>query len=87
MGCPPWAAHQDMMSGRMIALDKQLGVRTVRVGENWQRLMENCLVRVTGQEAKAACGTEQLASSAEFGIEGGIHAMQLLWAHHSQEED
>ena len=23
----------------------------------------------------------------EEGIEGGIHGMRLLWAHHSQEED
>ena len=25
-GCPPWAAYQDMMSGRLIALYKQPGV-------------------------------------------------------------
>ena len=40
-----------------------------------------------GQEAKAACGTEKLASGVESGIEGGIHYMRFIWAHHSQEDD
>ena len=40
-----------------------------------------------GQEAKSACGTEQLAGGVEAGIEGSIHAMCLLWEHHSQEEE
>ena len=49
--------------------------------------MAKCVLRVTGQEAKTACGTEQLVGGVEVGIEGGIHAMHLLWAHHSKEED
>ena len=76
-----------MMSGRMIALDKQPGVRPVKVGETWRCLMAKCVLRVTGQEAKAACETEQLALGAETDMEAGIHAMRLLWAHHSQEEE
>ena len=48
------------MSSRMITLEKQPGVRPVGVGETWQRLMAKCLFWVTGQESKAACGTEQL---------------------------
>ena len=32
-------------------------------------------------------GTEHIAGGVETGIEGGIHAMHFLWAHHSQEED
>ena len=43
-----------MMSGRMIALDKQPGVRPVKVGETWRCLMAKCVLRVTGQETKAA---------------------------------
>ena len=41
----------------------------------------------SGQEAKAACGTDQLACGVEAGIEGAIHAACLQWAQHSQEED
>ena len=60
-GRPPWAAYRVLMSGRVIALDKQPGIRPVSVGETLRRLMSKCLLRVTGPEAKAACGTIQLA--------------------------
>ena len=84
---PPWAAYHTIMSGRLIALDKQPGIRPVGVGETCRRLMAKCLLRVTGQEVKAACGTDELAGGVEAGIEDGIHAMRVLWEEHLQEED
>ena len=75
------------MSSRLIALDKQPGIRPVVVGETWRRLMAKCLIRVTGQEEKSACETDQLDGGMEAGIEGGIHAMRFLWKEHSQEEE
>ena len=76
-----------MISGRLIALDKQPGIRPVRTRETWWRLVANCLLRGTVQEAKAACGTEQLAGGVKARIEVGIHAMRLLWQQKSLEED
>ena len=81
-GWPPWAAYRAMMSGRLITLDKQPGIRPVRIGKTWRRLMAKCLLQVTGQEAKDACGTEQVAGSVEAGIEGGIQVMCVLWKEH-----
>ena len=78
-GRPPWSAYQALMSGRLVALDKQPRIRPVRVGETWRRMMAKCLLRVAGPEAKAACGTTQLAGGVEAGIEGTIHAMRVLW--------
>ena len=49
--------------------------------------MAKCLLRVSGQEANAACGTEQLSGGVEAGIEGAIHAARLQWAQIFQEED
>ena len=46
-GQPPWAAYCAMMSGWMIALDKQPGVRLVGVGESWRRLMVKYLLWLT----------------------------------------
>ena len=71
----------------MIALDKQPGIRPVVEGETWRRMMAKRLLRVTGPEAKVACGTTQLAGGVEAGIEGAIHAMRVLWEEHNQEED
>ena len=75
------------MSGRLIALDKSPGIRPVGIGETWRRLLAKCLLRVSGQEAKTACGTDQLAGGVEAGIKGAIHAARLQWAQHSEEED
>ena len=49
-----------MISGRLIALDKQPEIKPFGVGETWRRLMVKCLLQVTGQEAKDACRTVQL---------------------------
>ena len=86
-GRPPWAAYRVIMAGRLIALDKQPGIRPVGVGETWRRLMAKCLLKVAGPEAKTACGTTQLAGGLEEGIEGDIHAMCVLWEEHKKEED
>ena len=49
-GRPPWAAYRSLMSGRLIALDKQPGIRPVGVGETWRRLMAKCLLKVARPE-------------------------------------
>ena len=76
---PPWAAYMALMSGRLIVLDKQPGIRPFGVRETWQRLVAKCLLWVTGPEEKAACGKIQLAGVVEAGIEVAIHAMRVLW--------
>ena len=75
------------MSGWLIVLDKQPGIRLVGVEETWRRLMAKCLLKVAGPEAKAACGTTQLAGGLEAGIEGAIHVMRVLFEEHQEEED
>ena len=54
---PPWSVYRALMSGRLVTLDKQLLIRSVRVGETWRRMMAKCLLRVAWPEAKAACRT------------------------------
>ena len=43
-GRPCWAAYRALTLGRLISLDKCLGVRPVRLGETWQRLLSKCVV-------------------------------------------
>ena len=50
-------------------------------------MMAKCLLRVAGPEAKAACGTTNIAGGVEAGIEGAIHVMRVLREEHNQEED
>ena len=44
---PPWAAYCAFMSGRLILLDKQPGVRPVGVGERWLHLFAKIMLKVT----------------------------------------
>ena len=83
-GRPQWVAYCAMTSGRLITLEKHPGIIKFIVGETWRWLMVKCLLRVTGQEAKAACGTDQLDQGVEAGIEGSIHVMIILWQDHLQ---
>ena len=45
-GRPPWAAYRTFIPGRLIALDRQPGVRPVGVGETWQCLFANIILNI-----------------------------------------
>ena len=73
------------MSGLIINMAKQPGVPTIGIGEMWRRCMAKRVLTVAGAEENEACGTEQLCVRLEADLEGGIHAMRLLWEQHAQE--
>ena len=66
------------MSGRLIALDKQHGVRTVGVGKTWRRIFSKILLKVTGPEATMACQDDQLCAVIKAVINGAIYGVQDL---------
>jgi hypothetical protein len=74
---PPWAAYRALMSRRLVALDKQPGVRPVAIGEIWQRCIAKGNLVGSGAEAKGTCGSVQLCAGLEAGIEGALHAVRL----------
>ena len=55
-----WVAYRTFMSGHLIALDKQPGVRPVGVGETWRRLFAKIVLKVTGSESTMAFQDDQL---------------------------
>jgi hypothetical protein len=83
----PWARYRAIMASRLIALDKCPGVRPIGVGETLRRLLAKCVLAVAGEEAKLACGAEQVCAGMEGGIEAAIHAAKELVAQHQSEED
>ena len=74
---PPWAAYRALMCRRLVALDKQPGVRPLAIGEIWQRCIAKGNLAGSGAEAKGACGSVQLCAGLEAGIEGALHAVRL----------
>ena len=59
-GCPTWASYRALISGRLIGLDKCPGVIPVGMRETWWRILDKCVLVVTGAVTKEACGTELL---------------------------
>ena len=78
-GIPPWAAYRAFMSGHLIALDKNPGVRPVGVGETWRSLFSKIVLKVTVPEATMACQDDHMCAILKAGINGAIHKVQALW--------
>jgi hypothetical protein len=74
---PPWPAYHAPMGKRLVALDKEPGVRPVAIGEIWQRCIAKGNLKSSGAEAKRACGSVQLCVGLEAVIEGALHAVRL----------
>ena len=72
---PPWAAYRALMTCRLVALDKQPGVRPLGISEVWRRGLAKCILVICGEDAKAACGSTNLCAGLEAGIEGALHAV------------
>jgi hypothetical protein len=73
---PPWAAYRALMACRLVALDKQPGVRPVGIGESYRRLIAKCVIAHVGHQATAACDNLNLCAGLAAGIEGAIHAVR-----------
>ena len=67
------------MSGCLIVIDKQPGIRPVGVGETWQHIFANIVLEVTGPEATMTCQDDQLCAGLKELIDGVIHGVQDLW--------
>jgi hypothetical protein len=76
---PPWAAYRGLMACRLVALDKDPGVRPIGIGEIYRRLLAKCLLKVAGAEATAAAGNLNLCAGLAAGIEGAVHAVREAW--------
>ena len=71
----PWARIHALMEKRLCALDKQPGVRPLRISCIIRRLIAKCALKPGGADAKAAYGSKQLCAGLEAGIKGAIHAV------------
>ena len=75
------------MAGRLIAYDKNPGVRPIFHRRSIATTLVNCVLIVTKGEAQGACGIDQLCGGLQAAIEGGVHAMHSIWETHKMEEE
>ena len=61
------------MACRLVALDKQPGVRPVGIGETPGQALAKIVVRASGDQMKTVCGNLQLCAGLKVGIKGATH--------------
>ena len=81
-GLVPWEVIRALLSSRLIALDKCPGVRPIGIGECLRRVMAKAVMIVAGGDVQEACGSKQLCSGLQAGIEAAIHAIHNLFEEH-----
>ena len=75
------------MSGRLIELDKLLGVLPVGVGKTLCQLFAKYVLKVTGTEATHACNDDHICAILNAGINEAVHRIQSIWDSYSTEEN
>ena len=75
------------MSGRLIVIDKQPGIRPVGVGETWRCLFAKIVIKVTGPEVTMKCQDDHMCDGLKTGIDCAIHGVQAPWNKNSSKEE
>ena len=78
-GSPPWAVCRALMSGHLIALNKQTDVRLVGVGETWRCLFSNIVLKATEPEATMVFQVDQICAGLKAQIDGAVHRVKDIW--------
>ena len=68
-----------LLACRLIALDKNPGIRPIGIGETIRRIMNKAILRITGPWIREAAGTAQLCAGQESGCEAAVHAMKKIF--------
>ena len=64
---------------KLMALDKQPGVRPIGIGEVVRRIVSKAILAVIGEEIVDLAGTIQLCAGQEAGCEIGVHSMRAIF--------
>ena len=77
IGCtkPDYAKIRALNNVRLLAVDKEPGVRPLGCGEIWMRLISGTILDQCKERARDACNNVQLCAGLQAGIEGATHAM------------
>ena len=64
---------------RLIAIDKQPGVRPIGIGEVTRRIVSKAIILIIGEEIKDVADTLQLCAGQDAGCEAGVHSTRIVF--------
>ena len=70
----PWSKLRALVSRRLIALDKCLGVQPIGIGECLRRTICKSVAEFTKIDLEETCSTDQLACRLKAGVGGAIYS-------------
>ena len=73
------------MACRLIALDKNPGVRLIGIGDTARRIIAKAILNITRQDIQGVAGSVQLCAGQISGIEAAVHAVRTLF--HKEETE
>jgi len=82
----PWEKVFALFTSCLIALDKCLGVRPIRIGKILHRVVGKTICLATRIDVTMACGSDLLYAGISSGIEGDIDAMSSLFVDHQNSD-
>ena len=68
--------HFPLLASRLIALDKNPGIRPIGIGETPRRIIAKAVLSVTRDDIQNAAGSVQLCAGQIAGVEAAVHAVQ-----------
>ena len=78
-GSPDYALYRAATITRLVALNKEPGVRPVGIGDIFMRLWSHCVHTATKPEATSQCAEVQLCCGLRSGIEANLHAVRHVF--------
>ena len=73
------SAIAPFLACRLIALDKNPGVRPIGIGDTARQIIAKAILAATKVDIQEAAGTLQLCAGQISGIEAAVHAMPLIY--------
>ena len=73
------ASITPLMACRLIALDKNPGVRPIGIGDTARRIIAKSILNITRQDIQDAAGSLQLCAGQISGTEAAVHAVRSLF--------
>ena len=72
-------AIKPLLASRLVALDKQPGVRPIGIGDTARRIIAKAVLTIVGSDVQEATGCRQMCGGQISGIEAAVHTARFAF--------